>query len=260
MMDETAEDIDQQRSDVPRGGPSSPHNPLLHSSSRKSRRTGNMLPFFPAPANVRSFNRIPGMQQTASNLSESTGGHTVDAFMAYEKYAEKTGIGTGDSDNDTVEQDSHSVQSRFSFSSSLHSRDTFSTSPAVGTKKATGGRFLPTPITRACCWHSKWAESIVKSRIFKRLSIFFILLNCTLCAVATSDWVTESFRRNRQFDTMKEIFVWITTTELVFQVLAHGPYLLTDGWLVFDLIVVGFSLTFHNFLVIRTFRVVRTLR
>ncbi|KAG7374020.1 ion transport protein [Nitzschia inconspicua] len=105
-----------------------------------------------------------------------------------------------------------------------------------------------------------WADSIVKSRAFKRLSILVILMNCSICAISTTDWVIEHLPREKHFETLKEIFVWIMTTELAFQFLAHDPCLYTDGWLISDVITIGLSWTFHNFLVIRTFRIVRTLR
>jgi hypothetical protein len=232
---------------------------------RRKQRSRQKLSFFPTVVDVAFFsNNISGLSQTASNLSDSTGGdNTINAFMSYERYGEsceKFPTNPCDNNNLMVDPDQDALTH-----SSIGTKETFSTSPAVGTttsRRGGGGRFIILPfVTRVCCyWHFKWAKTIVKSRTFKRLSIYLILLNCIICAVATADWVTESVRRKQQFDIIKEIFVWIMTTELVFQFLAHGPFLLTDGWLLFDLIVIGFSWTYNSVLVIRTFRVVRTLR
>jgi hypothetical protein len=233
-----------------------PRNPVTPPGRKP--RSRQKLSFFPETVDVGLFSKIPGLPQNESNLSDSTGIDTVDAFMAYERYGESCEMFQSNACEDRnlmvdQDQDALSLTSRCT-------KDTFSTSPAVGTVKRRGGRFIPSSMTRACSWHFKWAEAIVKSRTFKRLSIFLIVLNCAICAVATTDWVTESVRREQQFDTTKDIFVWIMTMELAFQFLAHGPFFFADGWLLFDLIVIGFSWTYNSVLVIRTFRVVRTLR
>jgi hypothetical protein len=235
------------------------HVDVKHTQKKaSSRRSRQKLTFFPEIVDTAFFSKIPGLPQDSSNLCNSTRGCTLDAFMAYERYGEsceRCHTNQFDDNNLTVDQDPDTLSL-----SSLDTKDTFSTSPAVETTIGGGGRFIPPSVTRACSWHFKWAEAIVKSRTFKRLSIFLIMLTFIICAVATTDWVTESVRREQRFDTTKEIIVWVMTAELVFQFLAHGPCFFADGWLLFDLIVIGFSWTYNSVLVIRTFRVVRTLR
>jgi Ion transport protein len=262
-------DVKGDQSDVPGGrqqqegnkimcSQRSPRNSVLPSLSRRKRQSRQKLSFFPTIVDVGFFSKISGHPQSESNLSESTGDDTVDAFMAYESYGEfceRFQTIPCNDNNFMVDQD------RDTRSLSSHgTKDTFSTSPAVGKMNRGCERLNPLSVTRACSWHSKWAENIVKSRTFKRLSIFLILLHCTISAVGTTDWVTENVRREQQFDTMKEIFVWVMTLEVMFQCLAHGLFFFVDGWVLFDLIVIGLSWTFNSLLVIRTFRVVRTLR
>ena len=195
---------------------------------------------------------VPGIQHNISNISESTGGNTDDVFMAYEKFADDE-YGGDDRSTD-------SKKSKVSFTSQP-SQDTFSTSPAKHKRQIT--KFCPGSSIDPCCFwnlHFAWAQSVVKSRIFKRISIALILINCSICAVATADSVTEDKRRVEQFDVLKGAFVWIMTIELILQFLANGLRLFIDGWLVFDLFVIGVSWSYQNFLVMRTFRIVRTLR
>jgi hypothetical protein len=195
---------------------------------------------------------VPGIKHSISNISESTGGNTNEVYMAYEKFAE-------DNEHDGDDHSTDSKNSKVSFSSQP-SQDTFSTSPAKLKRKI--ARFCPGSIDLCCFWnlHFAWAQSVVKSRIFKRILIALILINCFICAVATADSVTEDKRRVEQFDVLKGAFVWIMTIELILQFLGNGLRFFTDGWLVFDLFVIGVSWSYQNFLVMRTFRIVRTLR
>ena len=75
---------------------------------------------------------------------------------------------------------------------------------------------------------SRLAGRIVNSRQFKRLVILLIVLNAILMGVATSDVVSTA--------------------------------LFYDGWLLFDFLVISLSWVTSYLLMIRTFRLVRTLR
>jgi voltage-gated sodium channel len=87
-----------------------------------------------------------------------------------------------------------------------------------------------------------------------------ILAHCLLCAVATADFVTDDPSVKLHFDLAKNIFVYVMSAELLVQFLYNRLSLFTNGWLVFDFIIICSAWAFPNLLVMRTFRVVRTLR
>jgi hypothetical protein len=222
-------------------------SPSRNGTTQKSRSDRNRpLSILPVSVDIAILSKVPRIQRNLSNISESTGERTNEAFMAYEKYYENEQVGDDNSLG--------SEKSKVSFSS----EDTFSTHAAKN--KFQGPGICLASVDRYCTWRCDWAASIVKSRIFKRLSIILILINCTFCAVATADSVTEHRHRVAQFDVIKQIFVGIMTMELILQALGNGFRFFADGWLVFDLFVIGISWTYQNFVVMRTFRVVRTLR
>jgi voltage-gated sodium channel len=143
---------------------------------------------------------------------------------------------------------------------SVVSQDTFTTFDADKNRSPVWGkpRYLP----KFAWLHAKlpWADRVVKTRFFKRLSIALILLNCVLAAIATSDWVMESRHRKYYFDLAKEVFVYIMSAELCMQFLSNGIDFFLNGWLIFDFLFVGLGWVMPTLLVVRTFRVVRTLR
>lgn len=192
------------------------------------------------PSNIPLF---PGLQTALSNISgDSTGDQSEDAaFAAYAKYAE---------DADANSQSSHV---------SFESQDTFTTF-GDGRSVNVWGKATKFPTLNCFSCSVAWAEHVVKSRSFKRVSIVLILLNCLLAAVATADFVTESRTTKNYFDLMKEIFVYIMSAELFLQFAANGINFFANGWLVFDMVIVGLGWIMPNLLVMRTFRVVRTLR
>lgn len=120
---------------------------------------------------------------------------------------------------------------------------------------------LEDPQNPTCCsWDTAWAGELVKQRSFKRFSICLILVHCLLCAIATFDYVTEDPEVAYLFDLVKDIFVYIMTAELFIHFLFHGFMIFSYGWLVFDFVFICAGWFIPNLLVMRTFRVVRTLR
>lgn len=191
-----------------------------------------------------------GIQTKMSNISGDSGPGGVGAFqtedpalMAYKKYK--------DPDVDSSSKSSVSFVSQDTFTTYGHGD--------LNRVQVWSGRPL---LPKLGCLNLEWtwAEQFVKSRAFKRISICFIILNCILAAIATSDWVMQNSQRLYYFDLAKEIFVYIMSVELFLQFLTNGVNFFSNGWLVFDFVFIGLAWIVPNLLVVRTFRVVRTLR
>ena len=197
---------------------------------------------FPVPI----LNTSPsGMNRTISNISEWTDGNRIKeepVEMAYANYTED-----GDDEfakSKTTDDDDDG-----------NSEDTFSVNDAPFWANPEDP-----PKPTCCSWDTAWAGELVKQRSFKRFSICLILVHCMLCAIATFDFVTEDPAVQYLFDLAKDIFVYIMTAELFIHFLYHGFMMFSYGWLVFDFVLICAGWFIPNLLVMRTFRVVRTLR
>ncbi len=184
----------------------------------------------------------PVIDTSMSNISGDSTTGDDQIFAAYEKYKDTDG---------------NSSASHVSF----ESQDTFTTF-GVDIKITNVWGNNPSRFPPFLCFDQKpiWPEHLVKSRSFKRLSITLILLHCILAAVGTTDSVTTNRSMGTYFDLAKEIFVYIMSAELFLQFYVNGISFFANGWLVFDFIIIGLAWIMPNLLVMRTFRVVRTLR
>ena len=183
----------------------------------------------------------PGILQTRSNISSSSKGSSV-GVSAYNRY-----VDDGGSVNGITAQ-------------SIHSQDTFST---YGEQKVSFMKVSDPPCSGASesvSGTALWSGQIVKSRWYKRLSITLIMIHCIVCAVATSDFATEHAAVRYKFDLAKDIFVYLMTLELLLHFMHHGVLFFSHGWLVFDFVWVAAGWAVPNLLVMRSFRVVRTMR
>eukprot|EP00540_Astrosyne_radiata_P010503 CAMPEP_0116838176 /NCGR_PEP_ID=MMETSP0418-20121206/9065_1 /TAXON_ID=1158023 /ORGANISM="Astrosyne radiata, Strain 13vi08-1A" /LENGTH=419 /DNA_ID=CAMNT_0004468145 /DNA_START=42 /DNA_END=1301 /DNA_ORIENTATION=+ len=98
--------------------------------------------------------------------------------------------------------------------------------------------------------------------------IALIIINAAIMGVATFDFVTENPNMEELFANIDQGFLIIYTIELALQFIYFGFYLLHDGWLVFDLLVIGSSWIFdaevgsvgNQFQIIRAFRIFRAFR
>jgi voltage-gated sodium channel len=196
-----------------------------------SEHTTNLLPSCPDIF-------CPAIQATLSNVSGlSAGSEPHIALRTYKKFRSDDGR----------------VKSEVSFTS----QDTFSTFGGDVNVWGDSSKRIPFKFVD---WQVSWPEDVVKSRTFKRVSISLILLHCIICAVATADFVTEDASVQSYFDLTKDMFVYIMSAELFVQFIHNGLGLFTNGWLVFDFIWICAAWAMPNILVMRTFRVVRTLR
>jgi hypothetical protein len=217
--------------------PGSPHRPHKQKISPGD-GTKESLHGFPVPI----LNASPDFNRTISNISGWTEGNRIkeEAAMAYEQYKED---GEDFRKHKTTEDDDG------------NSQDTFSVNDAPFWASSEDPQ-NPTCLS----WDTAWAGELVKQRSFKRFSICLILVHCMLCAVATFDIVTEDSEVQYLFDLAKDIFVYIMTAELFIHFLYHGLMMFSFGWLVFDFVLICAGWFIPNLLVMRTFRVVRTLR
>lgn len=90
--------------------------------------------------------------------------------------------------------------------------------------------------------------------------VFLIAVNALLMGIGTFDFIKDDPDRERAFEVTDKVFLIIFTVELVVQFLYRGFGLLTDGWLVFDLVIIVTSWAFAELQIIRAFRIFRALR
>ena len=96
-----------------------------------------------------------------------------------------------------------------------------------------------------------------------KVTIFIIVLivvNAIMMGVATFDFVTENPAVDAAFEKTDLVFLIIFTIELGMQFIYRGYTLFTDGWLVFDFLIVVLSWSFASLQIIRAFRIFRALR
>ena len=201
-----------------------------------------------------------GIARTKSNISAgSSCGSSSAALSAYNRYAASNN--NGDLGGMQVVDDA-TVQS-------LHSQATFST---YGDPKRLGGghnrhrdhvsfaKNIHKQGSSGSQGITSWTGPIVKSRWFKRISITLIMIHCIIAAVATFDFATDNAAVRYKFDLAKDIFVYVMSAELLLHFMHHGLRFFSHGWLVFDFVWVAAGWVFPNLLVMRSFRIVRTMR
>mmetsp|Transcript_28203 Transcript_28203/g.46713 ORF Transcript_28203/g.46713 Transcript_28203/m.46713 type:complete len:369 (+) Transcript_28203:345-1451(+) len=101
---------------------------------------------------------------------------------------------------------------------------------------------------------------IVDDSRFQIFIIVLILINAAMMGIATFDFVTDVENVKNAFEIVDKIFLIIFTIELGLQFVYRGVKLFTDGWLVFDFIIVVMSWSLESLQIVRTFRVFRALR
>lgn len=95
--------------------------------------------------------------------------------------------------------------------------------------------------------------------------VVLIVINSLLMGIGTFDFVTENEEVAGAFELVDKIFLWIFTIELALQFIYYGYKLFTNGWLVFDFVVIGLSwasdfIDGADLQVMRAFRIFRTFR
>lgn len=109
-------------------------------------------------------------------------------------------------------------------------------------------------------WNTTWSGRIINDRIFKKAVIALILIDSIMMGVATFDFVTESETLERVFGILNMTFLSLFTIELFLRILHHRKEFVSSGWIIFDLVVIGCSWITSYLTIVRTFRVIRSLR
>jgi hypothetical protein len=108
--------------------------------------------------------------------------------------------------------------------------------------------------------NTSWTGRIVNNQGFKRAVIGLIILDSLLMGIATFDFVTENSNVQNVFSALNTTFLALFTVELITRLLHHRTTFFTNGWIIFDTIVIGCSWISSFLTIVRTFRVVRSLR
>jgi len=90
--------------------------------------------------------------------------------------------------------------------------------------------------------------------------VTFILINAIMMGLATFAFIRENAVWEQTFEICDQVFLTIFTIELLMQFIYHGFYLLTDGWLCFDLIIISISWGLNQLQIVRVFRIFRAFR
>ena len=90
--------------------------------------------------------------------------------------------------------------------------------------------------------------------------VTFIFINAIMMGLATFDFIKTNPDWDKTFETFDKVFLYIFTIELFMQGIYHGFYLLTDGWLMFDLIIISLSWALAHLQIVRAFRIFRAFR
>jgi len=90
--------------------------------------------------------------------------------------------------------------------------------------------------------------------------IILIVINAIMMGIGTFDFVENDDDVQDAFEKMDLAFLILFTVELAMQLFYHGIYLFTDGWLVFDFVIIVLSWSLGQIQVIRGFRIFRAFR
>jgi voltage-gated sodium channel len=109
-------------------------------------------------------------------------------------------------------------------------------------------------------WCSKWTGRFLNNLFFKRILLALIISYSVLAGLSTTAYVSENEELSRSFLVFRRGFLYIFTFELLLRVIRYRFKIYTSGWLLFDLSIIGGSWFLLPLLVLRTFRVMRSLR
>jgi hypothetical protein len=90
--------------------------------------------------------------------------------------------------------------------------------------------------------------------------VSLIAVNAIMMGIATFDFVKSDDKVLHIFEVTDLIFLILFTVELGMQFIFYGFRLFTDGWLVFDFIIITLSWAFSQVQIIRSFRIFRAFR
>ena len=109
-------------------------------------------------------------------------------------------------------------------------------------------------------WNSNWTGRLLNNLWFKRVLLALIVAQSVVVAISTTKYVSNDEQLARRFWLARKCFLFLFTTELLLRLIRYRFNVFKSGWLIFDLLVIGGSWLLPQLLVLRTFRVLRSLR
>lgn len=90
--------------------------------------------------------------------------------------------------------------------------------------------------------------------------LLLIIINAIMMGLGTFGFVTKDPEVTAAFELTDMVFLIVFTVELSFHFAYRGFSLFTDGWLVFDFVIIVMSWSLATLRIVRTFRIFRALR
>ena len=109
-------------------------------------------------------------------------------------------------------------------------------------------------------WNTNLAGRLVNNLWFKRTLLLLIVTHSIVVAVSTMDRIADEPELSARFWLVRKIFLCIFTLETCVRLIRYRCDIFKSAWLCFDLCVITISWFQPQLLVLRTFRVLRSLR
>lgn len=109
-------------------------------------------------------------------------------------------------------------------------------------------------------WTSNLTGRFLNNLWFKRILLAIIIAQSILAAISTTKYVTSDEELTSMFWSVRQGFLCLFSVELALRLIRYRFNMFRSGWLFFDVLVIGGSWLLPQLLVLRTFRVLRSLR
>ena len=109
-------------------------------------------------------------------------------------------------------------------------------------------------------WTSNLTGRFLNNLWFKRILLAIIIAQSILVAISTTKYVTSDEELSSMFWSVRQGFLCLFTVELALRLIRYRFNIFRSGWLLFDVFVIGGSWLLPQLLVLRSFRVLRSLR
>ena len=175
----------------------------------------------------------------------------------------------GNDSEDSEKADDRDKTRKNSNKTGNNNEDESSTSPLTNVGEVNGNRNTDNPVLQMDPQNKKeeWIRDFrhkcgvwVNNDRVQVTMVTFISINAIMMGMATFGFIKNNPVWYNTFEICDLVFLIIFTIELVMQTIYHGIHLLSDGWLVFDLIIITFSWGFRQLQIVRAFRIFRVFR
>mmetsp|Transcript_13803 Transcript_13803/g.21326 ORF Transcript_13803/g.21326 Transcript_13803/m.21326 type:complete len:375 (+) Transcript_13803:110-1234(+) len=109
-------------------------------------------------------------------------------------------------------------------------------------------------------WNSDWTGRILNNLWFKRGLAVIIVIYSIVAALSTTNVVSGNESVRQVFEKIRMCFLGFFTTEVSLRLIRHQFNPFRSGWLFFDISVVAAAWFIPEVLVLRTLRILRSLR